>query len=83
MGLYDFYQARFPGEAKFYDRIPPLVEKKYLKTMINCHECAGTLDSIDCDGERRHIRGRYRVHRAALNRPWEVTGQASRTSSTH
>ena len=50
-GLYQFYQARFPGDAKFYDQIPPLVEKKYLKTMFNCHQCAGTLDSSDPDGD--------------------------------
>ena len=51
-GLYDFYRARFPDDPKFYDRLPPLVEKKYLKTMFYCHECAGTLDCADpnCDG---------------------------------
>ncbi len=50
-GLYKFYQLRFPGNRKFYDDIPTLVEKKYLKTMFNCHECAGTLDSSDPDGD--------------------------------
>ena len=44
MGLYEFYRSRLPGDPKFYDEIPPLVEKKYLKTMFNCHQCAGTLD---------------------------------------
>jgi len=41
------------GERKFYDLIPPLLEKKYLKTIINCHECAETLSSGDLnhDGE--------------------------------
>ena len=33
------------------DIIPPLVEKKYLKTVYRCHECAGTLDSVDADGD--------------------------------
>jgi hypothetical protein len=36
---------------KFYDLIPPLVEKKYLKTIFNCHECAGTLEASDPDGD--------------------------------
>lgn len=35
---------------KFYDLIPPLLEKKYLKTMYCCHECADTLDKGDIDG---------------------------------
>ena len=52
-GLYEFFQAIFPGERKFYDLIPPLLEKKYLKTILNCHRCAQTLDGgdIDRDGE--------------------------------
>jgi len=28
---------------------PPLLEKKYLKTIINCHECAETLGGCDLD----------------------------------
>ena len=44
-GLYEFYQASHPTEKKSYDLIPPLAEKKYLKTIFNCHACAGTLDS--------------------------------------
>lgn len=44
MGLYEFFRSRHPTEPKFYDRIPPLLEKKYLKTIYNCHNCAGTLD---------------------------------------
>jgi len=43
-GLYEFYRGKYPGEKKFYDLIPPLLEKKYLKTIINCHKCAQTLD---------------------------------------
>ncbi len=27
------------------------MEKKYLKTVYRCHECAGTLDSLDADGD--------------------------------
>jgi len=52
-GLYEFYKEKFMGERKSYDLIPPLLEKKYLKTIVSCHECAGTLDGgdIDNDGE--------------------------------
>jgi hypothetical protein len=51
-GLYSYYLARFPEDKKYYDRIPPLLEKKYLKTIYFCHECAGTLDegNLDKDG---------------------------------
>jgi len=33
--------------------IPTLLEKKYLKTIFNCHQCAETLDKSDLnnDGE--------------------------------
>ncbi|MGA2242677.1 MAG: HNH endonuclease [Verrucomicrobiota bacterium] len=51
LGLYEFLQKLHMGEPKFYDLIPPLVEKKYLKTIANCHECAGTLESRDLDGD--------------------------------
>ncbi len=52
-GLYEFFRAKYPNEKKFYDIIPPLLEKKYLKTIYNCHECAQTLSKgdIDSDGE--------------------------------
>ena len=46
-GLYTFFSEKYPGDKKFFDRIPALLEKKYLKTIYNCHECAGTLDSHD------------------------------------
>ena len=46
-GLYEFYRSKHPFEKKFFDLIPPLAEKKYLKTMYCCHECAGTLESSD------------------------------------
>jgi len=50
-GLYEFFKDRYPSERKFYDIIPPLVEKKYLKTIFSCHECAGTLDSGPMAGD--------------------------------
>jgi len=50
-GLYEFYKAKYPNEKKFYDLIPPLLEKKYLKTIYNCHECARTIDKGDIDGD--------------------------------
>jgi len=52
LGLYEFYRASHPGELKYYDLIPALVEKKYLKTIFHCHECAGTLDGGDLDGDQ-------------------------------
>jgi len=50
-GLYEFFQARNPSDRKFYDLIPPLLEKKYLKTIYCCHECAQTLTKGDIDGD--------------------------------
>lgn len=50
-GLYEYYHHRYPDEKKFFDFIPPLIEKKYLKTIYHCHECADTLDSPDLDGD--------------------------------
>jgi hypothetical protein len=50
-GLYEFYRQIRQGEKKYYDMIPVLLEKKYLKTIYNCHECAGTLDADDIDGD--------------------------------
>jgi hypothetical protein len=38
MGLYAFFAKRLPSDRKFYDRIPPLAEKKYLKTIYECLE---------------------------------------------
>jgi len=50
--LYKFYREKYPNERKLYNLIPPLLEKKYLKTIFNCHECAETLGrgDLDCDG---------------------------------
>jgi len=50
-GLYQFFKDKYPAERKFYDLIPPLLEKKYLKTIYNCHSCAGTLEAGDVDGD--------------------------------
>jgi len=47
-GLYTFFKE-IHGTDHLSDFIPPLVEKKYLKTMYLCHECAGTLDKTPDD----------------------------------
>jgi len=52
MGLYEFFKSKYSNEKKFYDFIPSLLEKKYLKTIYNCHKCAGTLDKGDLDGDK-------------------------------
>jgi len=51
LGLYEFYRRLLSPEKKYYDLIPKLLEKKYLKTIWHCHECAGTLESGDIDGD--------------------------------
>jgi len=51
-GLYEFFRIKYPDDKKFYDMIPPLAEKKYLKTIYNCHECADTLTQGDLDGDK-------------------------------
>ena len=51
LGLYHFYEKRTVDDSPFVDMVPPLVEKKYLKTIFKCHECACTLDSGDLDGD--------------------------------
>jgi hypothetical protein len=50
-GLYEFFRAKWPGERKYYDIIPTLLEKKYLKTIFNCHQCADTLEKVDLNGD--------------------------------
>lgn len=50
-GLYEFYRRLHQGERKYYDLIPKLLEKKYLKTIYNCHNCADTLNQSDIDGD--------------------------------
>jgi hypothetical protein len=44
MGLYHFMKEIHPDAKPFSDCIPPLLEKKYLKTIWWCHQCRGTLD---------------------------------------
>ncbi len=41
------------GDKTFYDSIPPVLEKKYLKTIYNCHSFSGTIGKgdLDKDGE--------------------------------
>ncbi len=51
-GLYEFYRILYPNEKKFYDLIPSLSEKKYLKTIYHCHECAQTLDKENISGDK-------------------------------
>jgi ribosomal protein L37AE/L43A len=51
LGLYEFYRRRLAPEKKYYDLIPKLLEKKYLKTIWHCHSCAGTLEAHDLDGD--------------------------------
>ncbi|MDD3302101.1 MAG: HNH endonuclease [Candidatus Gracilibacteria bacterium] len=43
-GLYAYYKKILPDEKKYFDKLPSLLEKKYLKTIYNCHICKGTLD---------------------------------------
>ena len=52
MGLYEFFKSMYPNERKFYDFIPPLLEKKYLKTIYYCHECAQTLEKVRLKADR-------------------------------
>ena len=49
-GLYHFYKELYPDAKPFSDILPPLLEKKYLKTIYYCHQCRGSLD-WDGDGK--------------------------------
>jgi 5-methylcytosine-specific restriction endonuclease McrA len=51
MGLYRFYQLMNPGNEKYFDYLPSLLEKKYLKTIFRCHECNDSIDKADIDGD--------------------------------
>lgn len=42
-GLYRFMKELYPDAKPFSDILPPLLEKKYLKTIYYCHQCNGTL----------------------------------------
>jgi len=53
LGPYEFFKKKYPNDKKFYDLLPPLLEKKYLKTIYNCHKCAQTLEKEDLDGDRK------------------------------
>jgi hypothetical protein len=56
MGLYVFFAKRLPSDRKFYDRIPPLAEKKYLKTVYECLERCTTLFSSESkDGKQPDV----------------------------
>lgn len=50
-GIYQFYHEKNPDDAKYFDHIPALLEKKYLKTVYYCHTCNGTIDTSDCNGD--------------------------------
>jgi hypothetical protein len=50
-GLYTFYRNLYPDESKFYHRIPRSVEKRYLKALHDCLNCAGVLGAHDMDGD--------------------------------
>ncbi|MBP2143936.1 5-methylcytosine-specific restriction endonuclease McrA [Methanococcus voltae] len=43
-GLYEVYDRIYPDDDKFFDKIPSLVEKKYLKLVYRCCSCANKLD---------------------------------------
>ncbi len=45
-GLYTFFVENNPDKKKS-DLVPSLLEKKYLKLMYSCHQCAGTLNATD------------------------------------
>jgi hypothetical protein len=49
--LYHYWCEKHPEDDDFLDHIPELLEKKYLKNVYYCHECNGTLDANDLDGD--------------------------------
>ena len=49
--LYSFCRLNHGDDKKFYDAVPPLLEKKYLKTIYYCRNCSGTLDKGEVDGD--------------------------------
>jgi len=59
-----FYEKKTLEDSPFIDMVPPLVEKKYLKTLFKCHEYANTLDSgnFNGDGEISAIDIDYIIH---------------------
>lgn len=56
MGLYVFYAKRLPADRKFYDRIPPLAEKKYLKTIYECYnKCTLCFNDSSPEGKQPDV----------------------------
>ena len=56
MGLYAFFARRLPSDRKFYDRIPHLAEKKYLKTVYECLEkCTSLLSGLPQAGKQADV----------------------------
>lgn len=56
MGLYAFFAKRLPLDRKFYDRIPPLAEKKYLKTVYECLEkCTSFFSDVPQGGKQPDV----------------------------
>lgn len=53
LGVYAYHRRRFPNDARWFDRVPRAVEAAYLRTIFECHDCAGTLDARDLDGDGR------------------------------
>lgn len=51
LGLYEFFRSLLPDEDRFYRRIPPAVEKRYLKVIHDCLRCAAALGEKDLDGD--------------------------------
>lgn len=50
-GLYKTFSDLFPERVDFQEMIPDGVERSYLRTVYRCHECAGTLNGGDLDGD--------------------------------
>jgi hypothetical protein len=51
LGFYQFYKRLAPGSEMFCDRIPAVLEMKYLRTVYECLQCARCLDLGDIDGD--------------------------------
>ncbi len=68
MGLYAFYAKRLHSDKKFYDRIPPLAEKKYLKTIYVClDKCTTYFSETPGGGKQPDV--------LALDKTLQVIGQ--------
>lgn len=58
MGLYAFFAKRLPLDRKFYDRIPTLAEKKYLKTVYEClSRCTALFTDMPKGGKQPDVLG--------------------------